>query len=102
MLKVIAPGTKVRLAGEVPAVVTAVSIREMGLDRYEVAWWSGATRSCAWVEPHEVAAAEDETLVIGFVDAPVQMTPGEERILAQTREVLHSVEKIALADKGTW
>lgn len=67
-VEVIAPGTPVRIDGGVKGVVLAVTIRAIGVTGYEVAWWTGAARTTAWLEPHEVSPwdAPDEPLEIGF------------------------------------
>jgi hypothetical protein len=51
------------------AQVTAVQIRERNKVTYEVVWWSGATRSTAWVESCEVTAlGDDRPVAVGFAD----------------------------------
>ena len=56
-MRVFKTGSEVRIIqGDnlyVSGTVCAVCIRG-GRITYEVAWWSGATRSCEWVEEHEV------------------------------------------------
>lgn len=62
-----AVGEFVRLiTGDEPqkAQVTAITIRGGGRVGYEVVWWSGRNRTCAWVEACEVEALESAPKVI--------------------------------------
>lgn len=64
-LSVFAPGTQVKLGGEVEAMITGISIREKGI-MYECVWWNGRTREEKWVSDLEIDASFKRTLSIGF------------------------------------
>lgn len=68
-LSVVPPGTHVRFvnAKEVVAVVLQVALTgDEPRVQYEVAFWSGNTRSTCWVDDFEVSADVPERLRIGF------------------------------------
>lgn len=58
-------GSKVKLHGEIDAIITAVCIRRAHVT-YECAWMSGANRKSEWVEPDEIEHCEAATTKIGF------------------------------------
>lgn len=71
---VVAPGAVVKFvaAPEVFARVLEVSLAGSPVRvQYNVAYWSGSTRSTAWVDACEVSTEVDERLRIGFVNEPV-------------------------------
>lgn len=65
-MEVIKPGSKVLIAGNVDATILTVSIRHDSVS-YEVVWWSGLTRTTAWLEPFEITIGELTPLLIGFM-----------------------------------
>lgn len=56
------PGTRVRIGGDIPGIVTQVCIRgESSLTvQYLVAWWDGRRRVSEWVDPIEITPAISE------------------------------------------
>lgn len=61
-------GSQVVIDGEIPAIVTAISVR--GIEhrlQYEVTWWDERTRKSEWVEPFEIRAQEAKTRTMKFV-----------------------------------
>jgi hypothetical protein len=69
-MRVFKTGSEVRVRqGDnlyVPGSVCGVSIRGERIT-YEVAWWSGATRHCEWLEEHEVTTCpRSKRQSIGF------------------------------------
>ena len=60
-------GSKVLLDGEIPATVTAISIR--GIEHrltYEVMWWDERTRKSEWVDPFEIQPKEQAHRTLRF------------------------------------
>ena len=58
-LDLLKPGTKVMLAGEIEATITAVCLRGKALLlTYECAWWDDRTRRSDWVQSGEVTVKE--------------------------------------------
>lgn len=53
MVSVIPCGQDVRIGDDIPAKVSAVSIRDKRI-LYEVTWWDGRTRKVEWLEEFEV------------------------------------------------
>jgi hypothetical protein len=56
--------------GEIPAVITAVSIRPAENSvrvSYEVTWWDERARKCDWVEPSEIKPQSDNRTTLSFV-----------------------------------
>ena len=51
-------GATVNIGGDIRGEVTAVCLRK-GTIQYEVAWWSGRDRHCAWLEAAEVRLEVD-------------------------------------------
>jgi len=65
-------GSHVVVDGEIPAVITAVSIRPAQNSvrvSYEVTWWDERSRKCEWVEPFEIKPQEAKTKTLSFVPA---------------------------------
>jgi hypothetical protein len=58
VLRVIAPGSPVLLAGEIRATVVAVAVRDGPHINYQVVWWSGLDRNEVWVCAAEVTASD--------------------------------------------
>lgn len=48
-------GQKVKLDDGIDGIITAICIMSGEHIRYEVAWWSGRTRNCMWLEEEEVS-----------------------------------------------
>ena len=71
MLKLFEVGQAVLLCGDIPATITAITIRGPEGNRmvqYEVAWWSGSDRKEAWISPSEFTPIEPKIpmLKVGF------------------------------------
>lgn len=64
-LTVIAPGSKVKLASDLEALVLAVLIRGP-LVQYEVAWIADSDHKSCFVESFEIVNNEGETMEVGF------------------------------------
>lgn len=67
-LDVLAPGTAVRLPGDLRGVVAEVCIAQRFAVTYLVAWWDGATRRSESLEEFEVEPWDDaaDRVRIGF------------------------------------
>lgn len=70
---VIAPGARVKFveAPDVEAVVLQVALtgwRSSVRVQYEVAFWSGKTRSTCWADAFEISTEVDERIRVGFVN----------------------------------
>jgi hypothetical protein len=67
-LKVIRPGTPVKVGAGVDGTVTAVFLRHSEYVEYEVVWWIGGIRYEAVVPEYEVCVEKDfKPIRIGFV-----------------------------------
>lgn len=55
------------VAGDLPAVVSAVQIGTADAVRYLVVWWDGRIRREEWVDPSELSEADQDQLRIGFI-----------------------------------
>lgn len=64
-LTVIAPGSKVKLASDLEAIVLAVLIRG-SLVQYEVAWIADSDRRSCFIESFEIVSNEGDTMEVGF------------------------------------
>lgn len=67
MITVIPIGEPVLIGGNVPAVVTGITIRSGDHVTYEVSWFDGATHYCQWLESLEVSTREKRRTSIGFL-----------------------------------
>lgn len=70
MIEVFELNSEVLIDGEIPAVITAISIRPAGQGvrvSYEVTWWDERTRKCEWVEPYEIKPKEAKRSSLSFV-----------------------------------
>lgn len=66
MANVISCGSDVRIGDDIPAKVSAISIRDKRV-LYEVTWWDGRTRKVEWLEEFEVKQTCDTPRsAIGF------------------------------------
>ena len=66
-LKCHAIGVSVRIADDIPAVITAVCVRSGTSVTYECVWWDGRNRKCEWLTTDEIEADdESEEMTIGF------------------------------------
>ena len=68
MTTVYLPGDNVTLWDKNPARVLIVNITAAGVASYKVAWWQGAQRHEAWVEPCEIIDGTPYTLKLLPVD----------------------------------
>lgn len=62
-------GAQCMIDGEIPATITAVSIRPAENSvriSYEVTWWDERTRKSEWVEPGEIKAKEAKSGTLHF------------------------------------
>jgi len=67
-LRVLAPGCKVKIAGEIAALVVGVWIKEGPNVSYSVVWWDGRQRREEWVTDSEVEPIGQAVRVgVGFV-----------------------------------
>lgn len=78
-MEVYAPGTRVKLAAGVEAVVLAVKIQGTFGQSYECAWWSLGQRHTAWIDVNEIEAFLDgpEPDRIGFKLTPRETECGD-------------------------
>lgn len=63
-------GSECLIDGEIPARITAVSLRPaLNSVRvsYEVTWWDERSRKCEWVEPGEVKPKTERSGTLHFV-----------------------------------
>lgn len=70
MIEVFELNSEVLIDGEIPAFITAISIRPAGEGvrvSYEVTWWDERTRKCEWVEPYEIKPKSDKRSSLSFV-----------------------------------
>lgn len=66
-IEAIPPGSPVLIGGEVPATITAVTLRGTGHVTYEVSWWDGRSHNSEWMDEYEVRRSEQgEPLRFGF------------------------------------
>ena len=68
-------GAQCMIDGEIPATITAVSLRPAENSvrvSYEVTWWDERTRKSEWVEPYEIKARAAKSSEIRFL--PVTKT----------------------------
>jgi hypothetical protein len=59
-MKLIAIGSRVRIADNIPARVRQICISENDYVEYEVVWWDGNTRHTQWLSAFEVKWDSEE------------------------------------------
>ncbi len=63
---VFAIGSKVKIDGDLTAVVLGVTMRSSGVS-YEVVWWEERSRRSEWLYDFEVSAVKgSKTMEVGF------------------------------------
>jgi hypothetical protein len=68
----------VLVGGEIPAVITAVSIRPAENSvrvSYEVTWWDERARKCDWVEPSEIKPQKRQKNHVEFCSRRLVINP---------------------------
>ncbi|KKL82271.1 hypothetical protein LCGC14_1986420 [marine sediment metagenome] len=66
-IEVMQSGSPVTIADDIPAKIAAISIDGHCHITYLCVWWSGSTRTEAWVEEFEVTRADDtRDMTVGF------------------------------------
>lgn len=66
-ITVIAIGEEVTLHDDIKATVVGVMLHQGPRIEYEVAWWSGKSRHCEWVDSFEIQVSDNANgCTIGF------------------------------------
>lgn len=68
-LEIFRPGCKVRVGGNIPAVIVSIRITACLRVTYEVGWWDGRLAKREWLEEFEVERDDEQErdpLKIGF------------------------------------
>ena len=67
-LKVLRNGSRVKIGGDIPAIVTGISIRMNDHVTYECSWLDGNQHHCKYLEACEVVAVDSPDLIrVGFL-----------------------------------
>ena len=64
-MEVFRVGSAVFIGKDIPAMITAVCIRDSGVT-YETVWWDGRTRKQEWLQADEISDEKVPSMQIGF------------------------------------